>query len=128
MLGKQIEHASKRRRFTRLEKFIEDQHAAAGSQYARRLPQAGASVGDNREDQMQHDMIKTLVRERQRHAIALDKVHVKISYAGLCLFQHGHGEIEAGITMSGRKMWEIEAGADTTDQDVLSTLLWQLGE
>ncbi len=53
---------------------------------------------------------------------------MKISYAGLCLFQHGHGEIEAGITMSGRKMWEIEAGADTTDQNVLSTLLWQLGE
>ena len=77
---------------------------------------------------MQHDMVEAFVRERQSHAIALHKVHLKVSYAGFYPFQHGRGEIKAGISMSGRKMREIEAGTNTTDQDVLSTLLWQLRE
>jgi hypothetical protein len=77
---------------------------------------------------MQYDMIKTFVCKRQGHAVALDKVQVKIAYTGFRPPQHGGGKIKAGINVPWRKVGNVKPSSNTADEDILVPLRWQLRE
>ena len=73
-------------------------------------------------------MVEVPACKRQGHAVALDETKAKIPDAGFYAAKHGGGKVQTGITMVGRKMRQVQPGADTIDENIEITLLRQLPE
>src|SRR5687768_6828990 len=117
VLGDHIQQAAESCRLAPLEKLVQYQHPPTRFQHASGFTQAGLRVRNDCENQVQYHVVETFVRKRQGHAVATDKIEVKVASTGFCAIEHRGCEVQTQVMMTGGKIGEIEPRTDATDED-----------
>ena len=106
------------------QELVEDQRLAARAQYPGDLAEACGGVPNDRQDQVQHCDIESFCGKGEILCVSLNRGEIDTAGSRDGAAQHGMREVEADIVMAGRKVRQIEAGADTGQQDP-ARRLWQ---
>lgn len=112
-----IEQAPKKRWLAAPQELVEDQHLAARADDAGDFGETMGGFRDHREDQVQHGAIEARIGEGQALGVALHRLEVDMRSAGQGAAQHGLVEIEADVMVLSWQMRQIQAGADSRQQD-----------
>lgn len=68
-----VQRMAKHGALTAFQEFIENKNAAAGLEHSRALVQTAHCVRDDREDEVEDNVIERLILERQPHGIGLNE-------------------------------------------------------
>jgi hypothetical protein len=75
---------------------------------------------------MQNRIVEARVAKKERQAVALNEVEIKLALSPCCTTQHCGGKIKPYVSMTDRHMRQVETGADAVQQNVAMSGLGQL--